>query len=275
LTFVNDAGIGLGAADSLTSHFSVSLLRYDTPDTNNFDDRDELRISGSFLAQHLFSAGLKLQLMLSVNLYHMVYLYAERSADNNWNRVLRLTARGFYAPTPELSLYQSFEVLANYVDYDYEQVFEETRSFVFRKFVADDSLSWHVTSHSQLYAESRLQLEENGRLYWDRWAERPLVSRTSLWVRLAWKYRLWRSTEVAPGFLFYRRHGWRHSVSGQGTWLQEEVERHVSRGPALAVEYVGVSGLRLQARVTRRRVDATGQAPHTLNSVDLGLTWLF
>ncbi len=177
LTLVNETGLRMSIADSLSSRFSVSLLRYDTPDTNNFDDRDELRVTGFLLMEHAFSSGLKLQVMLGVNLYHMVYLFAERSADNNWNRVFRLTARGFYAPTSQLSLYQSFEVLANYVDYDYEQVFEETRSFVFRKFVADDSLSWQVTDRSQLYAESRFQVEENGRLFWERWQERPLVSR--------------------------------------------------------------------------------------------------
>lgn len=275
LTLVNEAGLRMSIGDSLASRFSVSLLRYDTPDTNNFDDRDELRITGSFLMEHVFSAGLKLQVMLSVNLYHIIYLFAERSADNNWNRVFRLSARGLYAPASQLSLHQLFEVLANYVDYDYEQVFEETRSFVFRKFVADDSLSWRVTVRSQIYAESRLQVEENGRLYWERWQERPLVWRASLWVRLAWKYRVWGSTEVAPGFLFYRRQGWRHSVSGHDIWCQEEFERHVSRGPVLAVEYTGPSGLRLQVRMTRRRVDATGQVPHTLNSVDLALTWLF
>ncbi|MBC7186682.1 MAG: hypothetical protein H5U38_06570 [Calditrichaeota bacterium] len=274
LTLVNEAGLGL-AADSLAGRFSLSLLRYDTPDTNNFDDRDELRISGSFLLQHFFSSQLKLQLMASVNLYHMVYLFAERSADNNWNRVFRLTTRGFFAPTPELSFYQSFEVLANYVAYDFEQTFEETRSFVFRKFVADDSLNWQLSSRSRLYAESRLLLEENGRLYWEQWAERPLVSRTSLWVRLAWKYHLTRALELAPGFLYYRRQGWRHAVTSRQAWLEEEYERHFSRGPVLSVEYAAPSGLRLQARATRRRVHTTGQVPHTLNSVDLGLTWLF
>ncbi len=64
-------------------------------------------------------------------------------------------------------------------------------------------------------------------------------------------------------------------MSSQDIWRQEEFERHLSRGPVLAVEYTGPSGLRFQVRVNRRRVDATGQAPHTLNSVDLALTWLF
>ncbi len=275
LTVISEAGVRMSTADSLAKRFSISMLRYDTPDTNNFDDRDELRIGASLLFEHLFASGLKLQAMLSVNLYHMVYLFAERSADNNWNRVFRLTARGFYAPSPRLLFYQSFEVLANYVDYDYEQVFEETRSFVFRKFVADDSLSWQVSRHSRLYGECRLLLEENGRLYWDEWAERPLISRRSLWLRLGWKHRLTSHMEIEPGFFSYRRQGWRHSLDTQGTWLLEEYERHWSRGPVFSLGYGGPSGLRLQLRASRRRVLATGQAPQTLNSVDLALTWLF
>ncbi|MDZ7392182.1 MAG: hypothetical protein ONB25_04660 [candidate division KSB1 bacterium] len=275
LSLVNEVGFRMGAADSLASRLSMSLLRYDTPDTNNFDDRDELRIAASLLVEHLFSAGLKLQVMASVNLYHIVYLFAERSADNNWNRVFRFTTRGFYLPSPRILFYQSFEVLANYVAYDYEQVFEETRSFVFRKFVADDSLSWQASERSRIYGESRLLVEENGRLYWDEWAERPLMSRTSLWVRLAWKYRLTSTMEIAPGFLYYRRQGWRHSLDSQGKWRQEEYEHHWSRGPVLSLTYGGPSGVRFEMRAARRRVNSTGQAPQTLNSVDLGLTWLF
>ncbi len=87
---------------TLTNHFelsaSSSILRYDTPSEINTDDRDELNIV-VYLA-HRFDNLKNFRVVNSVdlNLYHTVYIFADKSANNNWNRVLRFTSSNIFTP---------------------------------------------------------------------------------------------------------------------------------------------------------------------------------
>ncbi|MBN2088221.1 hypothetical protein JW964_01340, partial [candidate division KSB1 bacterium] len=121
-------------SDSISFGTSLSRLQYDTPDTSNFDDRDEFRCDIKLSEFHQFSPTLRLRVDAVVNLHHLVYIFGERSADNNWNRIFRLS------PVIECSFHsrvffqQTFEVLANYVDYDFEFDTGDVKSFIYRKF---------------------------------------------------------------------------------------------------------------------------------------------
>ncbi len=274
-SLLNETNIKISASDSIAARISSSLFRYDTPDTSNFDDRDELRLSASVMHQHRFSAAMKLQLIASVNLYHMVYIFAEHSADNNWNRIFHLMTRFFYRPNRQFRLYQSFEVLANYIDYDFESELEQTRSFAFRKFVADDSLRWDVSRRSQLYVHLRVLLEENGRLYWDEWSERPLISKTNIWAKALWKYSFFEDFSVASGVLFYTRQGWRFTSMVDGVYEKEINEEYISWGPLLRVEYTPSNQLQVGFRGSRQRIEPMSRSTYYINTLDLYLNWYF
>ncbi|MDZ7723144.1 MAG: hypothetical protein U5R06_10150 [candidate division KSB1 bacterium] len=188
--------------DTLETVLSISKYQYDTPDEENFDDRDELRINSRLLYSHVFNELFAIDLLASVNLYHMVYIFGERSADNNWNRILRLKPSLRWKPFPSLVFHQSFEVLSNYVDYDFEDKTPATRSFVFRKFAVEDSLLWKIFPHTSLSLDYRLQLEENGQLFWKDWTEKILVTRRKQWLHFYLKYKKLGYIHIAPGFQY-------------------------------------------------------------------------
>jgi len=263
------------AVDTLAGYFSISKFQYDTPDTNNFDDRDELRINTSLTAQRALGPFLKLKLIASVNLYHMVYIFGERSADNNWNRIFRLHANMNYHPNRRINLKQSFEVLANYVDYDFEQSSPNVRSFVFRKFAADDSLRLQLTSHISLDVNYRLQLDEHGRLFWDKWSEQVLVSRENHWLRVSLRYIITPQIWFAPGYTLYRRDEWRHRTDPFGVAYKKRSGKFISQGPVMRLLYAPSSRTRLQFSAIRLAVDAPSQRRYYINNIEMQVLWYF
>ena len=261
--------------DSLEGYFSISKFRYDTPDTNNFDDRDELRINTSLAVQRTLGPFLKLKLLASVNLYHMVYIFGERSADNNWNRILRLRTKMDYHPSTKVDFKQSFEVLANYVDFDYDQPSTTVRSFVFRKFAADDSLRLHLTTRTSVDVNYRLQLDEHGRLFWEQWAEQVLVTRESHWLRFSLRYSVTPTIWFAPGYTLYRRDEWRHQTDPFGVSIQHKASKFKSRGPVMLLLYEPSRRMRVQFSAVRLAVDVSSQERYYVNNIDMQFHWYF
>ena len=166
-------------------------------------------------------------------------------------------------------------MLANYIDYDFESEVEQTRSFVFRNFVADDSLSWNISSHSNIKAHLRLLFEETGRLLWSEWAERPLMSRASLWTRLLWQYHISPGVSVSSGIMYYKRNGWRFTNITDGQLIREKNETYVSWGPILKIEYSPSNKLKIGFRGIRQQVEPMKSDKYYLNNLDLHLNWFF
>ena len=262
-------------ADSVHSYFSISKFKYDTPDTNNFDDRDELRINSIVSYSHFFSPYLRLQLNAGVNLYHMVYIFGERSADNNWNRIFRLKPAVIYKPSQQFRFSQAFEVLANYVDYDFDGENVATKSFVFRKFAMDDSLQLNMTKNLSIWADYRLQLEENGQLSWDQWTERILVTRRNNWLHFYLRYSVREQFALSPGYSFYVREEWRHKTDLSGNELREKLDPFKSHGPVLRFIYSPHYRLRLVLDANRYAVEPPGQITYYNNDIALNLYWIF
>jgi hypothetical protein len=275
LSLMANVGYGMSAADSICSYFSVSRFQYDTPDTNNFDDRDELRMNSRLAYFHRFHPSLKLNVDMGVNLYHLVYIFGERSADNNWNRIFRLRPSLEFTPSDRLQLKQTYEVLANYVDYDFEDAKILTKSFIFRKFAMDDSLRWSVGTHTTLALDYRLQLEENGQLSWDQWKERILVTRKSYWLRCSCNYNWQTRMILSPGFTVYSREEWRHSTDQYGIELRNKFATYLSYGPALRFYYFPSNKLHITVDSMRQAVESPDRDRYYLNNIDVKLSWYF
>lgn len=223
--------------DSLLLYSSLQRFCYDTPDPENFDDRDELRFRVNLQEVHSFSPFLTLRLALNFNLLHFVYIYGEKSADNNWTRILRFSPAVFWSPTSRWRFSHSAEVLANYVDYDYESLIPGVRSFLYRKFRLEDSTWVQLTPRTSLYLHYRLELDENGKFLWDQWLEQKLVDRRSHTFSLSLDYRPWRVFRIVPGYTFYSRKGYHYT--GELSSLQEKdlAIDFRSHGPTLRIVY--------------------------------------
>jgi hypothetical protein len=162
----------LSKSDHVALSGTASILRYDTPSETNNDDRDELLVELSLATFHTVNRFLEVSLRLDGTLSHLVYLFSERSANNNINRILRFAPRTTFRPFASLTSVNSFEVLANYTVYDFEQTSAQVRSFSYRQFGWSDSTSFDITNRLGLDAFVYLKVYSRGQLNWNDFTER-------------------------------------------------------------------------------------------------------
>ncbi|MBA4311939.1 MAG: hypothetical protein C0417_04855 [Chlorobiaceae bacterium] len=164
----------ISASDTLEISGSAHLLRYDTPSSDNDDDRDELLYLLNLSTRHRINNVLFMKANVDLNLGHLVYLFASRSADNSWNRIIRLSPTIEYQPLKIFRTVNTFEVLANYTVYDFERITSQVHSYVFRQFAFIDSSSLLLTNRLRADWLSHIRLYERGEFKWKAFSERPI-----------------------------------------------------------------------------------------------------
>ncbi|MFQ3607173.1 MAG: hypothetical protein SNJ55_00910 [Chloroherpetonaceae bacterium] len=165
------------AVGDTVHYFFVSAqmrgFRYDTPDTTNTDDRDEvsyaLTISDSLRLNRYFG----LRLVGSFATTNNVFISRERSANNTKNYILRFSPTTVWRVPKKIESVNEFGVLANYTVYDFE-IGSQTRSFSFRQFSFLDSTQFFLNETITLKFLYEQRLYERGELFWNNFAERPL-----------------------------------------------------------------------------------------------------
>lgn len=167
------AGIfNFSESDKLQFSLLQNKLRYDTPSTENFDDRDEIlsivRIRYSKLLTPFFETFVNTEGTYS----HIVYLFSERSSNNNVNRILKFAAGGNYFGK-NVSSSNTFEVSANYTVYDFEDLNPNFKSFSFRQFTATDSSTIKIFKNLSFGIFGYLKLSEQGDFRWSSFSARP------------------------------------------------------------------------------------------------------
>ncbi len=163
----------LSSSDELSFSASTSLLQYDTPDTTNTDDRDELLINASLSETHRFSSTFSASFTLEATLAHLVYIHREKSANNNWNRIIRLSPELIYRPTENFRMYNKFEVSANYTVFDFELLVPSVKSYSYRQIAFLDSTSYDITKHVGIDMFAHVRVFERGEFQWKEFSERP------------------------------------------------------------------------------------------------------
>ncbi len=158
--------------DSIRFEYSVSLYQYNTPSVNNFDDRDEFSsiISGSW--SHQFDKSLNFNITGEIQLYHLVYLKAQSSSNNKWNRNIRLRPKILWA-TDYFSMNPELEILANYIAYDFEDTTYLLKSNSFRQLSYKDSITVFLGKMLSLHTYLNFRYSENGILFWHSFSELP------------------------------------------------------------------------------------------------------
>ncbi len=164
--------LNLSQTDKLYFSFFQNKLKYDTPSNINFDDRDEvlsiLKIKYSKLLTPFFETFLSLEGTIN----HTVYIFAEKSSNNNFNRIIRLSSGGNYVGK-NISSYNTFEVSANYTVYDFEELNPNFHSYSFRQFSANDSSNIKITKGLIFRVFSYVKLSEQGDLQWKAFSTHP------------------------------------------------------------------------------------------------------
>ncbi len=169
-----DISQALGSRDTLSLSASTVKMQYDTPSEENYDDRDELWVLAGLRWMHRFSPQFQAGVSADLNMRHTVFIFAERSANNTWNRVLRLR------PMTEIRVGHGFvsrntaEVVANYTVYDFETATLAQRSFSLRQLTLSDSTTMHLGGDFWTEINLHLRFYERGELRWSAFTVRPV-----------------------------------------------------------------------------------------------------
>lgn len=264
----------ISKSDTIQLKGAVSLFRYDTPE-NNMDDRDEFRMNIHLLEIHHFNPQLKFIFNGSVNLYHLVYIYGERSANNNWMRIFRLYPQVVYKPNERFTISQKVEVLANYVDYDFETGASSfnIRSYVFRRFAISEEVNSIVTKRSGIIINYKFEIEENGKLNWDKWTEILLMNRKTHWLRFNLNYRFDNNISISPGLIFFKRTEDKQKTFNSGPSLSGRRGDLFSYGPTLKINYALKKNLEFNFEGMRRVIKRSGMDKNFINFFNLRLAW--
>lgn len=235
-TFFNikvDSYNSLSSSDSIFIGLDYRLLRYDTPSLKNNDDRDELSIAGTLEYLHRVSNILSFGIRNEFRLFHYVYLKSQRSASNNWNRILRLSPTillnsnyVYYKP--------QFGINANYTTYDFENIVTGVNSFSFREISYTDSIQIKLNSYYSIESKNEIRYSERGILYWNEFAEQPQRSNFEGFFRTLLFYRD-ESTKIGYGIRYFKRKDIRISeFISQNSVILNNFE---SLAPELIIEY--------------------------------------
>lgn len=158
--------------DTISFSFHAAINRYNTPDKYNYDDRDELYLNSGITYIYNINEYSKLKFLIDFSAVHLVFIRAQRSALNNWNRILRFIPT-FHHKTEYFEFRPQFEVIANYTVYDFRKLPNSSRSYSLRQVAYNDSILFKPNAEFELETRVSIKYNERGILFWDSFSEQP------------------------------------------------------------------------------------------------------
>ncbi|MCE1166217.1 MAG: hypothetical protein LWX07_12535 [Bacteroidetes bacterium] len=122
-----------------------SLMRYDTESQINYDDRDELLFNAVIAHRYYNLRNFYVETSFEFNSSLLDYIYKQKSANNNTNKVYKLNSISIYSPVRAVTTKNYFQVLANYTVYKYEDIVSQVQSFSFRQMYLSDSTDIRIS----------------------------------------------------------------------------------------------------------------------------------
>ncbi len=164
---------------------SSRIVRHDTPIVN-LDDRDEIYHTGTLSVIHPRNRYLSMSLQLFGSYHHTVFLNAERSAENNIQRTLRLRPSMDWSPSSSSQIRLASEVRASYTTDDFVLPGRRSSDQSARELRLESEINQRILSNTDLkitasYSDLRL-----GQLIWNTFTEIPFdtLRTLSTWVRV-------------------------------------------------------------------------------------------
>ncbi|MCK5684420.1 hypothetical protein KAJ27_09875 [bacterium] len=154
------------------------MYQFTTPDSLNYDDRDELSHVWLFSLNKTLSPYLRLTLNSQIYYRHLMYLSRKRSSQNYVNRIYSLDFGQILTLNRNLKIRGQQRIFANYYIYDYESLFPINHSsMIFRGLKLHESIILRV--HKQVYIKlmGELRLEEDGFMDWNQFIQEKTVDR--------------------------------------------------------------------------------------------------
>jgi hypothetical protein len=248
---------------------SAGILRYDTPDILNTDDRDELLLTSGLDYVHRFSSRMVLTLNADLTFFHLVYLNRDKSANNNWNRVLRFSPGVDYTPVPWFRTVMRTEVLANYTVSDYEEQVASIQSFSFRQVLWVDSTAIQLSKRIQCKFSGSLRIFEHGTLHWQEFKERPeeYAVEKSVWPEIVWSSL--EGFNIGIGYRYFGQD--RYTYQGSQRIFSQGIE---AMGPTASLEWSGAGGAKVVINGWREEQKNNGTTTTILSNLSIQIGFI-
>jgi hypothetical protein len=175
----------LSSRMALSFNGSSRIVRHDTPDVNP-DDRDEVYHNGEIGLLVRMSRYLQADVKVFGSFYHTVYLNAERSAENNIQRSLRLRPSLRWQPTRSTDVRVGTEIRATYTVDDFVLQGRQALDQSAREMKLEADIEQQAGPGLRFLASGSYSDLRLGRLFWDDFTEIPFDTlRTySGWLRV-------------------------------------------------------------------------------------------
>jgi hypothetical protein len=209
---------------------SIGLMQYDTPDTVNTDDRDELLVNLLVKETHRFSAVFSAAVTAEATVAHLVYINREKSANNNWNRIFRLKPEMSYRPVEQFRMFNAFEVQANYTVFDFETIVPSVKSYSYRQVAFLDSTSYDITRRVGFDVTAYVRVYERGELRWSDFSERPLQRIEEVTLSPQMRYTPNERWSFAAGFRSFAQKRFTYSKN-----IRQYESAFISAGPTTTI----------------------------------------
>lgn len=184
---------------------SASALRYDTDFDENYDDRDEFANFASIYHIYNNLVNFNVETRFDIIFSRMNYIYSERSANNNKNKIYRLSSLSSYSPVSNLTTKNFVQVLANYTVYDYEDIISQIQSFSYRQLSIADSTTYFFTSKFYLGFYGILKYYEQGQFNNTSFSVKPIAYYEEQLLNPSVNYLLNGFVNIGIGFKFFQQ----------------------------------------------------------------------
>ncbi len=191
----------ISSKDMISFSLFQRKLVYDTPSEENYDDRDELLTMAKVNYNRKLTPFFNAFINIETNINKVVYIFAERSANNNIKRIFKFSAGGTYKVQKLIST-NSAEVASNYIVYDFEDINPNYKSYSFRQFVFRDSTIFKLNKQIELYTSGHIKLSEQGEFNWKRFSGKPLRYLIEIYTEPLIYYN-WSNTKFGIGLRFF------------------------------------------------------------------------
>ena len=252
--------------DSLTFRISTEKWKYDSPDSMETSDRDRLIHRFSSAASYRVMDRTQLTVDALVLLDHLVNMHEQRSADNRWNRVFRISPGVEWIPSTGWRNHAVFEILANYSDYDFEEGTGTVRSNVYRRWSAADTVNVPLPLNLDGKFSGRLDLEDRGRLHWDEFIQEVSDEKRAMFWSASLAKLYWSHLLIEAGYRSHRREEDRFDLAPDGSTLRSRINTYQVTGPFFRLETLRLINLRVAVEVVLQNVDSS--SPSARNSLD-------
>ncbi len=164
---------------------SSRIVRHDTP-LVNLDDRDEVYHTATFTLSHRRRRYFRVEARMFGSYHHTVFLNAERSAENNVQRTLRLRPSMDWTPSSQTRIRLASEVRATYTTDDFVLPGRRPSDQSAREMRLESEIEHRLFPDTDLRLSASFSDLRLGRLRWDEFAEIPFDTlRTySAWLRI-------------------------------------------------------------------------------------------